>query len=239
MFLNPFTVPVGGNALAIVNLEARIPVTRSLQVVPFYDGGNVFRRVGDLFGKDDDTCAAGRCAGCDQRREPARALDQHSGSGIQNSNAIWRRAGDGLWIPAESAGVSDSAAWAKRHLTFDGTPAIYRLKRTQVISGLRKRSRNRRQEAGGRRQEAEGRKQKAKGRRQDEMKGRKLTVRLNNCGSVALTTSVALTPARLTILSLPPASASCLAVCFCFLLSLPHCLLRLTPRRSSTRWSRP
>ena len=55
VFLNPFTVPVGGNALAVVNLEARIPITRSVQVVPFYDGGNVFRRVGDLFGKDDPT----------------------------------------------------------------------------------------------------------------------------------------------------------------------------------------
>ena len=55
VFLNPFTVPVGGNALAVVNLEARIPVTRSVQVVPFYDGGNVFRRIGDLFGKDDPT----------------------------------------------------------------------------------------------------------------------------------------------------------------------------------------
>ncbi|HEY2964179.1 MAG TPA: POTRA domain-containing protein, partial [Pyrinomonadaceae bacterium] len=53
VFLNPFTVPVGGNALAVVNLEARIPLTRSVQVVPFYDGGNVFRRVGDLFGKHD------------------------------------------------------------------------------------------------------------------------------------------------------------------------------------------
>ncbi len=55
VFLNPFTVPVGGNALAVLNLEARVPVTRSVQVVPFYDGGNVFRRVGDLFGKDDPT----------------------------------------------------------------------------------------------------------------------------------------------------------------------------------------
>jgi len=53
VFLNPFTVPVGGNALAVLNLEARVPLTRSVQVVPFYDGGNVFRRVGDLFGKDD------------------------------------------------------------------------------------------------------------------------------------------------------------------------------------------
>ncbi len=53
VFLNPFTVPVGGNALAVVNLEARVPITRAVQVVPFYDGGNVFRRVGDLFGKND------------------------------------------------------------------------------------------------------------------------------------------------------------------------------------------
>ncbi len=55
VFLNPFTVPVGGNALAVVNLEARIPLTKSVQVVPFYDGGNVFRRVGELFGKEDTT----------------------------------------------------------------------------------------------------------------------------------------------------------------------------------------
>jgi outer membrane protein assembly factor BamA len=52
--LNPFTVPIGGNALAILNLEARIPFTRTVQVVPFYDGGNVFRRVSDLFGKHKD-----------------------------------------------------------------------------------------------------------------------------------------------------------------------------------------
>ncbi len=47
--LNPFTVPFGGNGLAITNLEARIPLTDSLQAVPFYDGGNVFNRVGDIF----------------------------------------------------------------------------------------------------------------------------------------------------------------------------------------------
>jgi outer membrane protein assembly factor BamA len=55
VFLNPFTVPVGGNALAVVNLEARVPLTRSFQAVPFYDGGNVFRRIGDLFGTSDST----------------------------------------------------------------------------------------------------------------------------------------------------------------------------------------
>jgi outer membrane protein insertion porin family len=50
--LQPFLVPVGGNALAVVNLEARTPLTKIFQVVPFYDGGNVFRRVGDIFGRE-------------------------------------------------------------------------------------------------------------------------------------------------------------------------------------------
>ncbi|HVS20939.1 MAG TPA: POTRA domain-containing protein, partial [Pyrinomonadaceae bacterium] len=47
--LNPFTVPIGGNAMVVMNLEARVPVTRELQVVPFYDGGNVYRSIGDVF----------------------------------------------------------------------------------------------------------------------------------------------------------------------------------------------
>lgn len=47
--LTPFTVPFGGNAVAIVNVEARVPFTRVLRLVPFYDGGNVFRRAGDIF----------------------------------------------------------------------------------------------------------------------------------------------------------------------------------------------
>ena len=47
--LNPFTVPIGGNAMLVMNLEARVPVTRELQVVPFYDGGNVFRSISDIF----------------------------------------------------------------------------------------------------------------------------------------------------------------------------------------------
>jgi outer membrane protein assembly complex protein YaeT len=47
--LDPFTVPFGGNALAVVNLEARIPLSRAVRAVPFYDGGNVFRRAGDIF----------------------------------------------------------------------------------------------------------------------------------------------------------------------------------------------
>jgi len=51
--LNPFTVPVGGNAMAVANLEARVPLTKTFQIVPFYDGGNVFRRIGDIFGRND------------------------------------------------------------------------------------------------------------------------------------------------------------------------------------------
>lgn len=47
--LNPFTVPIGGNAMVVLNLEARVPVTPELQVVPFYDGGNVFRSISDIF----------------------------------------------------------------------------------------------------------------------------------------------------------------------------------------------
>jgi len=52
--LDPFTVPVGGNALVVVNLEARIAIRKNVQFVPFYDGGNVFRRVGDIFGRDPE-----------------------------------------------------------------------------------------------------------------------------------------------------------------------------------------
>jgi outer membrane protein assembly complex protein YaeT len=60
--VNPFTVPIGGNAMAVVNLEARVGLTRDFQVVPFYDGGNVYESVRDLFrngceaGRDPNTC---------------------------------------------------------------------------------------------------------------------------------------------------------------------------------------
>lgn len=49
--INPFTVPIGGNAEVVVNVEARIPLTRDVQLVPFYDGGNVFRSIGDIFSR--------------------------------------------------------------------------------------------------------------------------------------------------------------------------------------------
>lgn len=51
--LTPFTVPFGGNALMITNLEARLPLTESIQAVAFYDGGNVFRRARDIFKKPE------------------------------------------------------------------------------------------------------------------------------------------------------------------------------------------
>lgn len=46
--LDPFTVPIGGNAMVVMNLEARVPMTPDVQVVPFYDGGNVFRSMSDI-----------------------------------------------------------------------------------------------------------------------------------------------------------------------------------------------
>jgi outer membrane protein insertion porin family len=49
VFLDPFTIPFGGNAIAVTNLELRVPLTESVRIVPFYDGGNVFRRAGDIF----------------------------------------------------------------------------------------------------------------------------------------------------------------------------------------------
>lgn len=41
-------IPLGGNALAVFNLELRYPLTDRLQLVPFYDLGNVFSRVRDI-----------------------------------------------------------------------------------------------------------------------------------------------------------------------------------------------
>ena len=41
-------VPSGGNELLVINAEARIPlpIKKGLSIVPFYDGGNVFPRIG-------------------------------------------------------------------------------------------------------------------------------------------------------------------------------------------------
>jgi outer membrane protein insertion porin family len=132
--LNPFTVPVGGNALAIVNLEARIPTTRSLQVVPFYDGGNVFRRVGDLFRRQPDP--------------PLPAGDLIAAIDAANLRAHWvNTVGLGLRIQTPFGGalaidygymlnppefLIPQRGPTGREDDFNGTPAIYRLKRTQM-----------------------------------------------------------------------------------------------------------
>ena len=132
--LNPFTVPVGGNALAIVNLEARVPVSRSLQAVPFYDGGNVFRRVGDLFGRPDNT--------------PVPPGDIVAAINAANLRAHWTNTvGLGFRIQTPFGGalaidygfllnppefLIPQRGPSGRQDDFTGTPAVYRLKRTQV-----------------------------------------------------------------------------------------------------------
>ncbi len=125
--LNPFTVPIGGNALAIVNLEARIPVTRSVQVVPFYDGGNVFRRVGDLFGNDDPA--------------PVPPGDIIAAINAANLRAHWTHTvGLGLRLQTPFGGAlavdygfllnpPEFLIPQRGPNGFDGTPAIFRLHR--------------------------------------------------------------------------------------------------------------
>ena len=132
IFLNPFTVPVGGNALAVVNLEARIPIGRSLQAVPFYDGGNVFRRVGELFGKSDPT--------------PVPPGDILAAINAANLRAHWSNTvglGFRIQTPFGGALAIDYGFLLNPPeflipqrgpdgVTFDGTPAIFRLGRTQI-----------------------------------------------------------------------------------------------------------
>ncbi len=133
VFLNPFTVPVGGNALAIINLEARIPITRALQAVPFYDGGNVFRRIGDLFHKHDNSLPPADLLAA----IAAANLRAHWSNTVGLGFRIQTPLGGALAIdygyllnPPEflipqrgPSGLADD---------FTGTPAIYRLKRTQI-----------------------------------------------------------------------------------------------------------
>ncbi len=127
--LNPFTVPSGGNALAIVNLEARVPLTMSLQAVPFYDGGNVYRRVGDLFRKRDDTPVA-----------PGNLLDAINAA---NLRAHWTHTvglGFRIQTPLGGALAVDYGLLLnppqflipQQAPNFNATPAIYRVKRTQI-----------------------------------------------------------------------------------------------------------
>ena len=131
VFLNPFTVPVGGNALAVLNLEARIPLTRSVQAVPFYDGGNVFRRIGDLFGKGDTT--------------PVPPGDLIAAINKANLRAHWTNTvglGFRVQTPFGGALAVDYGFLLKPPEflipqrgpsgLFDGTPATFRLNRTHL-----------------------------------------------------------------------------------------------------------
>jgi outer membrane protein assembly factor BamA len=134
VFLNPFTVPVGGNALAILNLEARIPLTKTLQAVPFYDGGNVFRRIGDLFGRQVD--------------RPVPPGDVIAAIDAANLRAHWANTvGLGFRIQTPFGGalavdygfllnppefLIPQRGPSNLPDDFTGTPAIYRLKRTQI-----------------------------------------------------------------------------------------------------------
>ena len=118
VFLSPFTVPFGGNALAIVNLEARFPLTDSVQAVPFYDGGNVFRRVGDIFNPPDV--------------DPNDVLRS-------NLRAVWTHTvGLGLRIKTPIGGaVAIDFAYLTNPPRFlipqtNGTNAIYQLRQTQL-----------------------------------------------------------------------------------------------------------
>ncbi len=126
--LNPFTVPVGGNALAVLNLEARVPLTKTLQIVPFYDGGNVFRRVSDLFRKKDPTPIP-----------PGNIL---AAIDAENLRARWSNTvGVGFRIQTPVGGAlavdfgfllnPPEFLIPQNAPNFDGTPAVYRLKRSQ------------------------------------------------------------------------------------------------------------
>jgi len=127
VFLNPFTVPVGGNALAVLNLEARVPVTRTLQAVPFYDGGNVFRRVGDLFHKSDpdpvppgDILAAIAAANLKTHWTHTVGLGFRIQTPLGGALAV----DYGFLLNAPSFLIPQRGPGG---VLFDGTPAIYRL----------------------------------------------------------------------------------------------------------------
>ena len=56
----PTLVPLGGDALAILNFELRYPLSQRFRLVPFYDLGNVFRRVSDFsFSRMTNTVGVG------------------------------------------------------------------------------------------------------------------------------------------------------------------------------------
>lgn len=125
--LDPFTVPLGGNALAVINLEARTPLTKVFQVIPFYDGGNVFRRVGDLFGRNDTPA----------EDDPLLTRDERVR--LHNLRSRWTHTvGLGLGIKTPLGGtLSVDYGWLLNPPEFlipqaDGGTASFRPKRSQL-----------------------------------------------------------------------------------------------------------
>jgi outer membrane protein assembly complex protein YaeT len=116
--LNPFTVPVGGNAMAVANFEARVPLTKTFQIVPFYDGGNVFRRIGDIFGRND--------------RRPGDTIN------TRNLRVQWTHTvGLGLRFRTPIGALGIDYGFLLNPLEFElpqfaGPPAIVRLRRAQL-----------------------------------------------------------------------------------------------------------
>jgi len=132
VFLNPFTVPVGGNALAVVNLEARIPMTKTFQAVPFYDGGNVYRRVGDLFGKQDDTVIPPGDLMATINAANLRASWTHTvglGFRVQTPLGGALSVDYGFLLNPPEFLIPQRGPGG---ILFDGTPAIYRLNRGHI-----------------------------------------------------------------------------------------------------------
>jgi outer membrane protein insertion porin family len=125
--LDPFTVPLGGNALAVINLEARTPLSKAFQIIPFYDGGNVFRRAGDLFGRNDSPA------------EDDPALSRAERVRLHNLRSRWTHTvGLGFGIKTPFGGtLSVDYAWLLNPPEFlipqaGGGTAIFRPKRSQL-----------------------------------------------------------------------------------------------------------
>ncbi|MFN2596551.1 MAG: outer membrane protein assembly factor, partial [Pyrinomonadaceae bacterium] len=117
--LDPFDVPVGGNALAVLNVEARVPLKTNFQIVPFYDGGNVFRRVGDIFGRND------RSGSTDINERNLRVTWTHTvGLGFRVKTPLGPLAVDyGYLLNPPEFELPQNAGFP---------PAIHRLKRTRL-----------------------------------------------------------------------------------------------------------
>ena len=114
--INPFTVPIGGNAVAVVNLEARVAVTRNIQAVPFYDGGNVFDRVGDLF-------RPGRCGQAGRDPNACQKWTHTVGLGLRFKTPVGSIGADWAYLLNPPEFIVPQ---------FGGATAIHRLKNNQI-----------------------------------------------------------------------------------------------------------